>query len=140
MAKPFPYISGWCNTAGMPPGYEPRHERCRAALTNPADGRVVRCSCSCHTGDEVPEAPATSTRLLIELEKVEAKGGGRSIKLAEAIQHELKVRGRCELPRTGRGDYEDRKRGSRIWNAAEKLGMKVRISYKDPEKIVAEVK
>lgn len=140
MAKTVPYLSGWCTTFGVPPGHEPQHHRCKAAFHNPADGKTVRCTCDCHTGDEVPEAPTTSTRLLIELGKVEAKGGGRSIKLAEAIQHELKTKGRCELPRTGRGDYEDRKRGSRIWNAAEKLGMKVRISYKDPEKIVAEVK
>lgn len=135
----YPYISGWCSTAGTPPGHKPNHGLCKGAYHSPATERVVRCSCSCHTGDEVPDA-RTSTRLLIELEKVEAKGGGRSSKLAAAIQHELKTRGRCELPRTGRGDYEDRKRGSRIWNAAEKLGMKVRISYKDPEKIIAEVK
>jgi hypothetical protein len=126
--KTKPYISGFCSSVALPPGQEPHHHLCRGAFFNPATRSEYRCNCDCHDGTEVATDPGLS-KIETMLDRIQERGGGRSVKLREEIIYALRKHGGLELRSTG-DEREDRKRGSRVWNAAAKAGMKVSINYK----------
>lgn len=128
------YISGFCSSVALPPGVEPHHHRCRGAFINPKDKSTYRCTCDCHSGDEVP-VPRES----IAVAKVEKVAPGkRSSSVLEDIYEALKRDGEFRLPAPD-DPKELKSRRERIYTAARRKGMKVKVVVRDGE-IIATVK
>lgn len=123
-----PYFTGWCR----PDQPEPHHVLCRGAFINPASKSVYRCACPCHTGEEAPRPTTGITAAKIS--KLSAAGGGKKSRaVLEEIFNALDKHGIFELPLTE--EDEDprvlKSKKERIYTAARRKGMKVKVRVKD---------
>lgn len=128
------YISGFCSSVALPPDVEPHHSRCRGAFINPKDKTTYRCHCACHNGNEEP-LPREQIAVA-KVEKVEP--GKRNSSILEDIYAALKRDGEFRLPAPD-DPKELKSRRERIYTAARRKGMKVKIRIIDGE-IIATVK
>ena len=119
------YLSGWCNDHHLPPGERALHERCAGAWSTSKGG--YRCHCSCHTGDEQPVDIAAAT---VQAKVQAVTPGKRSKALLEEIAERLRKDGELEFPAPD-DEKENKSLRERIYSAARRTGMKVRVTNKD---------
>lgn len=124
-------LSGWCDSArrveaghrsSEPP--EAFHRRCAGAWQGKTV--VVRCTCSCHTGDEVPVTPASR---VVERAKA-VRPGKRSKAFLEELAERLRKDGELEFPAPD-DEKANKSLRERIYSAARRSGMKVRVTNRD---------
>jgi hypothetical protein len=101
------------------------HERCAGAWSTSKGG--YRCHCSCHTGDEQPVDIAAAT---VQAKVQAVTPGKRSKALLEEIAERLRKDGELEFPAPD-DEKENKSLRERIYSAARRTGMKVRVTNKD---------
>jgi hypothetical protein len=125
-------LSGWCESARLvtEEGHtckepvERLHGRCAGAWAGKE--KTVRCTCSCHSGEEAPVTHATRLETVVTA----VAPGKRSSKLLVELAERLRVDGELEFP-APEDEKENKSLRERIYSAARRSGMKVKVTNKD---------